>query len=171
MRPQYGHPPACTCVQCNPRWARQPPREGAPPDPRAQGNPARHSFPSRMLASLARLLGHLRPLAWMLVGALVGVLALPFLPDAAKEYVQEGQRFADSFVGYARELARTASPTDSSQAEPLELEALIHSLVNSQRAEHGLPLLAYDEPLSAIARSHSDDMASQRFFSHVNPAG
>ena len=107
----------------------------------------------------------------MFVGALIGVLALPFLPNAAKEYVREGERFADSFVQYARELARTASPTDTSQADPQELEALIHSLVNSQRDQHGLPPLAYDEPLFAIARSHSDDMAYKRFFSHMNLAG
>ena len=74
-------------------------------------------------------------------------------------------------MSYTRELVRTVSPTATSQADPQELEGLIHSLVNGQRAEHGLALLAFDEPLSDIARRHSDDMASKRFFSHVNLAG
>jgi uncharacterized protein YkwD len=51
------------------------------------------------------------------------------------------------------------------------LETKIHILVNRERVNEGLPPLAYSAKLSAIARSHSADMAARGFTDHVNPDG
>jgi uncharacterized protein YkwD len=50
---------------------------------------------------------------------------------------------------------------------PAELEQEIHLQVNQYRARRGLPPLAYDERISAVARAHSAAMASgERPFGH-----
>jgi uncharacterized protein YkwD len=51
------------------------------------------------------------------------------------------------------------------------LERRVHDLINKERIDHELTVLAFDERLSAIARGHSHDMASRGFFSHTNPEG
>jgi uncharacterized protein YkwD len=51
------------------------------------------------------------------------------------------------------------------------LEHRVHDLINKERRDHKLTALAFDERLSGIARGHSHDMASRRFFSHTNPEG
>jgi len=52
-----------------------------------------------------------------------------------------------------------------------DLERRIHDLINSERAIATAPPLKLEEPLSAIARAHSTDMARRNFFDHVNPEG
>jgi uncharacterized protein YkwD len=47
----------------------------------------------------------------------------------------------------------------------------IHELVNSQRAANGLAPLGIDPALVALALNHSTDMATNNYFSHVNPIG
>jgi uncharacterized protein YkwD len=51
------------------------------------------------------------------------------------------------------------------------LEHRIHDLINRERTAAKLKPLQFDERLVRIARSHSEDMARRRFFSHVNPDG
>ena len=51
------------------------------------------------------------------------------------------------------------------------LEQQIHQQINQIRRSHHLPSLAYDRQLAAIARGHSQDMAEQHFFSHINLQG
>ena len=51
------------------------------------------------------------------------------------------------------------------------LEKEVHKLINSERISHGLPALAWDERITAIARAHSADMASKDYFSHDNQKG
>ncbi len=52
-----------------------------------------------------------------------------------------------------------------------ELEKQIHSLTNQYRTQNGLMVLTWDDKLSNIARSHSQDMASRDYFSHDSPEG
>jgi len=52
-----------------------------------------------------------------------------------------------------------------------EVELKIHDYVNQQRISNGLPALKFDTKLSEIARSHSQDMAKNGFFSHTNLKG
>jgi uncharacterized protein YkwD len=47
----------------------------------------------------------------------------------------------------------------------------MHQYVNDERTERGLDALAFDADLRTIARSHSEDMATRGYFSHVSPEG
>lgn len=47
----------------------------------------------------------------------------------------------------------------------------LHDLINEQRRINGLSILEWDSKLSAIARQHSQDMATRNFFSHNSPEG
>jgi uncharacterized protein YkwD len=62
---------------------------------------------------------------------------------------------------------------DSVQGETLGrgIEAEIFLAVNKIRGEKGLPLLQENPQLQQAARGHSDDMATRRFFGHLNPDG
>lgn len=51
------------------------------------------------------------------------------------------------------------------------VEGEVLSLVNQERAAAGCPAVAYDGPLTGIARDHSADMRDRNFFSHTNPSG
>jgi uncharacterized protein YkwD len=51
------------------------------------------------------------------------------------------------------------------------LEQRVHDLINQQRTAHGLAVLRFDGALADIARRHSEDMAVQDYFAHMNPAG
>lgn len=55
--------------------------------------------------------------------------------------------------------------------EIAELERLVHDLVNLKRTQAGLPALARDDALSAVARGHSLDMAQRGYFEHATPEG
>jgi len=50
-------------------------------------------------------------------------------------------------------------------------ETRILVLMNSERANEGLPALALDAQLSKLARAHSADMIARDFFDHKNPDG
>jgi uncharacterized protein YkwD len=51
------------------------------------------------------------------------------------------------------------------------LEQRVHDLINQQRTANGLAVLRFDRALADIARHHSEDMAEQDYFAHMNPAG
>jgi uncharacterized protein YkwD len=51
------------------------------------------------------------------------------------------------------------------------LEQRVHDLINQQRTAEGLSALSVDPALAAIARAHSEDMAAQQYFAHMNPQG
>jgi len=50
-----------------------------------------------------------------------------------------------------------------------DLEARMLILVNQARAKAGIPLLAPDPELTAVAREHSADMLERGYFSHATP--
>ncbi len=52
-----------------------------------------------------------------------------------------------------------------------DLEQEIHALVNRERLNKGLSPLNWNSTLARIARSHSQDMVSRKYFSHVSPEG
>lgn len=53
----------------------------------------------------------------------------------------------------------------------VRLETEIAERVNEARQENGLPALSADSELSQVARYHSTDMATRRYFDHVSPGG
>lgn len=52
-----------------------------------------------------------------------------------------------------------------------KLEQRIYAYANQERQQQGLPALQCDAALASIARGHSQDMASNNFFSHTNQRG
>lgn len=64
------------------------------------------------------------------------------------------------------EVAQTAPPLNVA-----EMERALHYAVNVVRQTHGLPALAWAEPVARVARSHSRDMAESNFFGHTNLRG
>jgi len=69
--------------------------------------------------------------------------------------------------------AVTLMPSSSSPyiISATALEQRVHELINQQRTDMGLGALTFDPALADIARKHSEDMAAQHYFAHVNPAG
>jgi len=51
------------------------------------------------------------------------------------------------------------------------LKERIHNLVNLERTKRGLKKLSYSIDLEKVAKSHSEDMAKNNFFSHTNLNG
>ncbi|GEK59115.1 CAP-associated domain-containing protein [Marinococcus halophilus] len=50
-------------------------------------------------------------------------------------------------------------------------EQLVWHLTNAQRVQLGRDTLAYNDSVAAVARAHSENMAENQFFDHVNPEG
>ena len=74
----------------------------------------------------------------------------------------------------------TPEPTSTSTPAPSEyttytdiaaLEDRTHAIINDIRTEQGLAELEMDEQIRHIARAHSADMATRKYFSHQNPEG
>ncbi|MBI4864951.1 MAG: hypothetical protein HY815_32535 [Candidatus Riflebacteria bacterium] len=57
----------------------------------------------------------------------------------------------------------------ATELEVLQFERKLWELTNKERTAQGLPTLLFEEELAAVARSHSRDMAANRFFAHVSP--
>ena len=52
-----------------------------------------------------------------------------------------------------------------------DLELKVHAGINTERARQGRSSLEWDAGLASVARAHSDDMTSRRYFSHDTPEG
>lgn len=57
------------------------------------------------------------------------------------------------------------------EIDPSKLERKIHELINKQRQYNGVSELSFDSKLEVIAQKHSQDMASNNFFEHINLKG
>ncbi|MBI4550755.1 MAG: CAP domain-containing protein [Candidatus Latescibacteria bacterium] len=84
--------------------------------------------------------------------------------------VQRSEPIRTAFFSPAP-LTRQASAERPGIAHLEDVENLILTLTNDVRRQHGLPALLPEETLRLIARGHSDDMLTRRFFAHVNPDG
>ncbi len=69
--------------------------------------------------------------------------------------------------------AQAAAPAHAGKDEPFTTTAAaeqsVYKLLNGDRARAGLPPVAWDETLAAVARAHSGDMRDHHFFGHVSP--
>ena len=71
--------------------------------------------------------------------------------------------------------ARELAPATEKKARPAlslsDLEQEIHTLVNRERRNNGLSPLDWNSILARVARGHSQDMVSRKYFSHYSPEG
>ena len=58
-----------------------------------------------------------------------------------------------------------------SELDVSKIETLIHQKVNQERKKLGLSSLTYDNQISNIARTHSQDMAKNNYFEHTSLSG
>jgi len=65
----------------------------------------------------------------------------------------------------------TATVDTSGRFNQAEMEAAIHQRINAYRQEQGQTKFEWDDRLARIARAHSEDMAKNDRYSHVNLAG
>ena len=68
-----------------------------------------------------------------------------------------------------RTVKATFASTAFGSANAVETRAF--ELMNAQRLAAGLQSLQWDEQIVALARSHSESMASAKYFSHKDPSG
>lgn len=136
----------------------------------------------------------LRLLLILLIGGGLGLLAVPLLPRQAQDWVTTWQRKVPGLADQVQEAFRsrstrdvgtpsatatkvsrgTSAPTPTPSpitSDAVQLERLVHDLVNKERQSRGITPLRQDQRLSAIARAHSEDMADRDFFAHENLLG
>ena len=90
----------------------------------------------------------------------------PSEPKAILVDVIGGKRPAQKQV---RTVQASYSPRVFGSANAVETRTF--ELMNAQRQAIGLPLLQWDEQIVALARSHSESMAADKYFSHKDPSG
>ncbi len=73
-------------------------------------------------------------------------------------------------VPYPQRISVGSRP-DTSLEACIRLENQVFVLVNTIRAYRNLPVLVMDEQLRRVARRHSQDMRSRRYFDHKSPEG
>jgi len=76
-----------------------------------------------------------------------------------------------SLIPITNNPTKLLSVTTDNMTKEKQAEMEIHRLINLEREKHGLKILGYDEELASIAKSHSIDMANDKFFSHETPEG
>jgi uncharacterized protein YkwD len=57
------------------------------------------------------------------------------------------------------------------KVQPIQIERILHELVNQIRAENGLSRLDWSDDLADLARQHSEEMARLGYFDHSDKAG
>lgn len=67
-------------------------------------------------------------------------------------------------------VAKTEPKAESANST-FSLEKKVFALINEKRAEQNLPPLAWSDEVAKIARSHSQNMANYKFFSHIGLDG
>lgn len=107
-------------------------------------------------------------------------LALIFVTAANAQLSEVQVQNSHSFVPKVNTRSRiyTPSAAEARPEEPLkrvpaisELERHAFKLLNERRLENRLTPVAWNEDLAAVARSHSSNMALNKFFSHQDLDG
>lgn len=77
--------------------------------------------------------------------------------------------FSDNYAGAVR--SRTAAPEAEPARSALSVEQRVFELLNAERSAKGLDPLVWSDKVAAVARNHSANMASEKFFSHRGSDG
>ncbi|MBD0325785.1 MAG: CAP domain-containing protein [Pyrinomonadaceae bacterium] len=102
----------------------------------------------------------------LLLNTLIFVGCLMAMPVAF------GQTIGTRPVAFrAAEVVSSNSHASSAVASAASMELRAFELVNAERAKKGLRPLVWDAELTRMARTYSEKMAQQNFFSHKAPDG
>ncbi len=96
------------------------------------------------------------------------------LPKFAGSHTSSSNYSSSASSGSANASGST-SAAGSSKGKQTEavpaLESYMIELINHDRQSNGSPSIPANSALTALARSHAQDMATRNFFAHVNPDG
>jgi uncharacterized protein YkwD len=114
-------------------------------------------------------------LAWLLVAAVITVLALPGVSEARWRAASalpavDVTALADVPAVVAQEACEAASARVGEASEDQLLRATL-CLLNAERSRRGLPRLRLNDRLSEAADRHSRDMVRRRYFAHDSLTG
>jgi len=93
---------------------------------------------------------------------LLPITALVFLSLSASAFAQ---------ARLVTTLVPVTTPAVSAPVEPNAIEKRAFEQTNLARVQNGLPPLTWDADVCRMARTHSESMSRQNYFSHVTPEG
>jgi len=96
---------------------------------------------------------------------------LRLLPIAALVVVLSQSAFAQARLVTSLVPVTTTHPAASAPAEPNAIEKRAFEQTNLVRVQNGLRPLTWDADVCRMARTHSESMSRQNYFSHVTPEG
>lgn len=107
---------------------------------------------------------------------LISLILLPVITaDAQRQAKPQAILVAEiGSGGRAKSVGATARPRRAerfSRSNNYGLERQTFDLLNSERSSRGLAPLEWDDRVAEVARMHSENMASRKFFSHRGPDG
>lgn len=104
---------------------------------------------------------------------LLGLLATALI--VAGVAVRESRRDGEPAAAERYSTTRSGCGRDGGlrprELRPARIRELILCLHNQERAEQGLPTLAYETRLETAAQLHAKDMVERQFFAHDTPEG
>ena len=109
--------------------------------------------------------------AWLLVAAVIAVLALPGVADASWRAASALPKAPEGPAVAAAQDACDAANARMGEVGEVQLIRSTLCLLNRERAERGLPRLRLNERLSEAADKHSRDMVRRGYFSHDSLTG
>lgn len=84
--------------------------------------------------------------------------------------IPEFDKFSSSIEGVS-DIENPFENSESISSKTMDIEKAILKYTNDERVKNGMSPLSWDENLAAVAREHSQDMAENDFFSHINLKG
>lgn len=91
--------------------------------------------------------------------------------NETQAFVSQYQQQNSTSTTNADRPSSTSTPATAAGLDRARVERLIHQHINEVRQERGLQPIAFDTDLRAIARYHSEDMATAGYFAHTAPDG
>lgn len=130
-------------------------------------------------------LGAQKSLSWWLVGCIALPIKLPFpvpfeckTPRQTPTIRRQPQRrksvprpVPEPVLEAPEPIPSQESRRDSTAVAQSNLSQLIYTEVNDIRQSYGLQPLQWNGDVAKVARSHSQNMAANNFFSHADPQG
>ena len=110
-------------------------------------------------------------IAWLLVAAIICVLAMPGVADASWRAASALPTSAVAPTGIAAQDGCEAASARMGDVSETQLVRATLCLLNRERAERGLPRLRLNERLSDAADRHSRDMVRRGYFAHDSLTG
>ena len=111
------------------------------------------------------------------IGVVLGVGAWYAMTHDLLDQLDQSRDFVETRIEETREhieeasATRTAENKAEAEAQQDAHERRVIELINIEREQRGIGTLAWDSRLQAIAKAHSEDMASKGYFEHTNMEG